>query len=200
MRRPSPLRPALHARAHGAQRRAGYDRAGPCSDERTPLRTTDFDIRTLGPAVALAAAFHLTPRWILEPALWTIGVGLALAFVAWFAATGVQLRRTHRAAVVAAAMPMPCPACGHTEHDYKWQGLWDGVDPATGHDVGGCFGYGICRACGAKWAQPDDRPPYVCPPEEWAREIDAPEARRAEELRRCTEHHARRTGPKPIDY
>jgi hypothetical protein len=89
--------------------------------------------------------------------------------------------------------PMPCPRCACTEHDYKVGGFWDGVkDPVSGVRPGGTFGYGVCKRCGARWGQWDQAPPYVAAVDEWNREVEGPEAKRAEQLRLWTEHHAKR--------
>jgi hypothetical protein len=141
---------------------------------------------------AVPAAGHLlVPAWLVTLLLWTLGGAVALVLL-WLATSVVVFHWKMRHPIpLPKVPPMPCPSCGGTEHDYRRQGLWDGVpDPVTGGRAGGSFDYGICKACGSRWAQWDDAPPYVPPEDEWEREVAGPEAARAEHLRQWTEHHA----------
>lgn len=139
-------------------------------------------------------AYVFAPVWLLAPLLWVLGAAVAVVLV-YLAASVVLIhwQLKYRTPLTKIAT-MPCPLCGGTEHDYKKQGLWDGMpDPGTGHRPCGSFGYGICKGCGSRWAQWDDAQPYVPSEEEWEREVAGPEADRAAQLRQWTEHHARRT-------
>jgi hypothetical protein len=134
-------------------------------------------------------------HWV-QRGLWLIGAAVAAWVVYIVAHTALSLRRLQQVAREAAAVPMPCPACGGAEHDYKCGGLWDG-NTASGCPAHGTFGYGACKGCGSRWAQWDDAPPYVPPDEEWDEWVTGPEERQAERLRQWTEHHARRTDSIP---
>jgi hypothetical protein len=131
---------------------------------------------------AICAAYVLLPGpWLL----WAVGGGLAIAVVCLTVHAVLVFRRLRRLeAQVAAMPPLACPACGGTDHDYKSQGLWDGMrDPVTGTRPHGSFGFGICKRCGSRWAQWDGQPPYVPADEEWDREVTQPAERRAAQLR-----------------
>jgi transcription elongation factor Elf1 len=70
-----------------------------------------------------------------------------------------------------------CPKCGSEQIDCVSSGLWDGTDKKS-HGV---FYYGICKQCGSRCAQWDDKPSYVPSDEEWQREIKP--ARKIQEQR-----------------
>ncbi len=154
----------------------------------------------------LARGCLLAPAWLVVLLLWTPGGAVAVVVVLYPNALVVMFhwRLRHPTPLPKVApmplpkvAPTPCPLCAGTEHDYRSQGLWDGMpDPVTGHSTGGSFGYGICKGCGSRWAQWDDAPPYVPSEEEWERQVARPEAARAERLRLWTEHHARRAEPR----
>ena len=136
-------------------------------------------------AASGVCAYALLPwQWFIR-GVWLVG-GIFLVWVAYlFAQVARDFYRLRcPPPPLPPVTPMPCPACGHTEHDYQKQGLWDGYDKLTGRGVGGSYGYGVCKRCGCRWGQWDDAAPYVASSDEWEREITRPQAARAEQLRR----------------
>jgi hypothetical protein len=89
------------------------------------------------------------------------------ALVMWPVATGqVQLKAPP-------PPPIECPICGHTEHEWRSGGLWDGrPDPVTGKRPCGSYSYGVCKRCGCRWGQWDESPAYAASEEEWEREVE----------------------------
>lgn len=161
----------------------------------------------------MAAGAGLATAWTLLPDAWRFRLLISLlALVASIAVAivlfallavpwAVRRERARLASLIADGPPIRCPKCRHIEHEWKGGGHWIGLpDPVTGKRAGGWDSFGICKACGCRWKIDHPAEPHVATEEEWSREVDAPAARRAEELRQWTEHHPRRLGPKPIDY
>jgi len=136
-------------------------------------------LAVLALASALSACTFLPPPWRLWVTVGTfVAATLILAARLLYVAVPVQLLywRQRDPPPLPPVKLTPCPTCGHTDHQYKNQGLWDSRDLTTGEAVGGCFRYGVCKACGSRWATWDGGPPYVPSDEEWEREVVAPEA------------------------
>ncbi len=108
----------------------------------------------------------LTGLWIIIGVLLAIGIAVAVIFAVIF----YGLRHLPQPPV----RPTQCPACGHTEHEYKAGGL-RGDERHSGEAADGTFGYGICKRCGSRWGQYDDSPAYVPSDEEWRRYVQSRE-------------------------
>lgn len=73
-------------------------------------------------------------------------------------------------------LPTLCPVCGHTEHEYKVGGLWDGKKD-NGEAACGSFSFGVCKHCGSRWGQWDDKPTHVPTDKEWQDWVERGEER-----------------------
>lgn len=158
-------------------------------------------------AVAFACGWHAIPlewRWTVGwPLIGTLVLGVVAMVILTEVATSRATRRARDdfARAVANAPPTRCPQCGHTEHDWKGGGHWIGFrDPVTGVRPSGWESFGICEACGCRWISENAGSPRPATEAEWSHGVEATERLRAERIARATEHHPRRTGPKPIDY